>query len=134
MKITNPELKVVRFANEDVIATSLYYAPASFFGGNEGDTAQFTGSIVGYDDEAKGWLIPSDSISNVTFGKAQDRDYLIQAVANPNGSVYFEDYGVPVPSSVIINIIGAANTRDTYEYNGNLYTKGANYYELYGNQ
>lgn len=29
MKISNPEMKVIRFANEDVIATSLYYMSAA---------------------------------------------------------------------------------------------------------
>lgn len=127
MKISNPEMKVVRFANEDVIATSLYYASAadfnSAFGTNfTSDYVEFNGSMTGFDSAAGGWYV-----SNV-YG-AQEADSDSMEGLKSGGSIYLPEYGITIPSTAAEPI--ARQAYSTYSYNDGLYTKGATYYELY---
>ena len=51
MKISNTELKVVRFANEDVIATSLYVIP-------NGDNYDiYNGTMLSYSPTVSAWSV-----------------------------------------------------------------------------
>ena len=115
MKISKLELEVVRFANDDVIATSLYIIPYSqyhddaygSFGGS--DYVIMEGEQLHYDDAQKGWLIASYP----EFGI--DADMYANIITNP-GSYGFDRY----------------STYDAYQgSDGYYYTKGASYGELY---
>ena len=107
MKITNAELEVVRFAAEDVLATSLFYVADSnsgtgYYGvyGTMAPSYEEEGTwIVGYHSYDK-YEVSAETIEN-------DRTYnpyadTFDAYVDPNGS-------------------------------GAYYTKGAGYWELYGN-
>ena len=107
MKITNAELEVVRFAAEDVLATSLFFvadphSETGYYGINgtmapSGDAGTW---IVGYNSYDK-YEVTAETIENA-------RTY------NPYADT-FDAYVDPSEES------------DTY------YTKGVSYYELYGN-
>ena len=125
MKITNPELKVVRFDAEDVIATSLYYAPAAAFNATQGtsftsDYVQFEGTMVGSGPDA--WMI-----TNVRDAIAADSDSIDGLKSG--GSYYFSEFGITVDMSNMAPL--AQQAYDAYEYEGGLYTRGATYYETY---
>ena len=109
MRISTPELNVVRFANEDVIATSIFIT-----GETDPDTGMYKylyGSMsssgedgtwnVGY--ESTGWL------SDYEFS---------QAKGEYDGNYTF----------------GGETVYDAYKIGDDYYTKGVSYYELYGNQ
>lgn len=104
MKITNPELKVVRFNAEDVIATSLY----AFANGNGGYDI-YEGTMGAYDANAGAWSINlvGDSIETIS---AAD----------------FDDYSRNLAYDRIHSLYGA------YADGNNYFTKGATYVELYG--
>ena len=106
MKITNAELEVVRFAAEDVLATSMFYVADSnsetgyyrVYGtmAPSGDEGTW---IVGYHSYDK-YEVDAETIENDrTYSQY---DYIFDAYVDPNGS-------------------------------GAYYTKGASYWELYGN-
>ena len=110
MKMTNPELKVVRFANDDVIATSMFIVadPDSTSG-----YSYFNGNMTYYDSDEKGWGVYNADGGFTPLDLEELNDYK----AHPN-NYYF-----------------LGETYDTYtgEF-GNLFTKGASYWELYGDQ
>lgn len=125
--MTDLKLDVVRFSNEDVIATSLYYATAAAFNSAFGtsytsDYVQFNGSMTGYSDEAGGRYV-----TNVYGVSEADNDEMEGLMSG--GSVYLPDVGITIPSTVMAPI--AQQAYNAYSYNGGLYTKGATYYETY---
>ena len=128
MKVSNPELKVVRFANEDVIATSGYFMSATDFNSLYGtsftsDYVRFNGYMTGYDDAAGGWAV-APNLASAT-NAANDE---IEGVMS-GGSYYFADFDVTVDTTHMAPI--AQQHYGAYSYEGGLYTKGASYYELY---
>ena len=108
MKITNAELEVVRFAAEDVLATSMFYVadPAAettgyyCVYGTMAPSYEEEGTwIVGYNPYDK-YEVDADTIENErTYNP---NAYTFDAYVDPNGS-------------------------------GAYYTKGVSYWELYGN-
>ena len=122
MKITKPELKVIRFSSEDVIATSLYFMSAADYNAAHGtsfDTPYvwFNGSMTDYDPSISSWRI--SDIRNVDGMTEEDKGFIV--------GTYFEDMGVYFPG------VGGISY-EAFNYNDGLYTKGASYSELYGNQ
>ena len=105
MKITNPELKVVRFNAEDVIATSLY----AFADGNGGYNL-YEGTMGAYDANAGAWSVNlvGDKIDTIS---AADFDDYTRSINSPYD---------------IHSLYGAYKEGDYY------FTKGATYVELYG--
>lgn len=127
MKITNAELKVVRFNSEDVIATSLYYMPSAAFNALAGtdyssDYVQFEGIMTGYDPDASGW-----AITNIGAVSAADTDEMDGLKSG--GSFYFPDVGITIPMSHMAPL--AQQAYEAYSYNDGYYTKGATFYETY---
>lgn len=131
MKITNPELKVVRFANEDVIATSgilptngQFFIPINQFTGSysgTGDYVRFDGSFV---NNGSG----SYQISNISRAEgysAEDREGLHIV----NGKFYLPEMGFWMTANEgFINI--SKQSYDAFSYgDGNYYTNGVSYYE-----
>ena len=107
MKISNPELNVVRFAADDVIATSLFYVA---------DPASETGYYAVY-----GSMAPSGDAGTWVVGYNSYDMYEVTAETIENERTY-NPY---------------ADTFDAYldpNGSGAYYTKGASYWELYGNQ
>lgn len=132
IKITNPELKVVRFANEDVIATSfgplsgtdgLFYIPSGDYSGTysgTGNYVEFNGTFSSYSNGVYG----ISGINGAKDGIDGDRNNMV------TGTVYFPDVGITLPSSVMANI--AKGYYDAYSYgDGQYYTNGVSYYETY---
>ena len=106
MKITNAELEVVRFAAEDVLATSMFFVadPASETGyyrvyGTMAPSADEGTWIVGYHSYDKFEIDPETIENERTYHPYADT---FDAYIDPNGS-------------------------------GAYYTKGVSYWELYGN-
>lgn len=112
MKISNSELKVVRFANEDVIATSMF-----FVADPNSDTGYYridNGAMVP-SDEAGTWIVVYDPYSKMEVG-SETLDYARENVNFLyNADSIFDAYVDPNGS-------------------GAYYTKGVSYWELYGNQ
>ena len=105
MKITNPELKVVRFNAEDVIATS-FYAVANVNGGYD----IYEGTMGSYDANAGAWSVNLVGDSLKTISEAE-----------------FDDYTRSLNSPYdIYSLYGAYKDGNYY------FTKGATYVELYG--
>ena len=128
MKFANPEIEVLRFSSEDVIATSgapvvtgLFYIPSSqYSGGSFGtDYVAFNGNIGAYDAGAGGYKI--DNI----YGAYGDTDDERELLVSGGGSML----GVTIPGSFWNNL--AQQSYDAYSYNGNYYTNGVNYYTTY---
>lgn len=130
MKITNPELKVVRFNADDVIATSI--------GALTGKTGLFyvDNGNGGYDSfngefgEFNASLYEITGLYAWEYNVGGDRDRLISA--KNGGMVYMPDVGYPIPASVL-----AQNAPQTYDANldsGVYYSNGVSYYEQYWNQ
>ena len=137
MKISNTELKVIRFGADDVIATSLmmgplsgssglFYIPASQYSGGSfsGEYVEFNGTFGDFDGSA----YRIDGINTVSSPPETDRAGLITASGNENG---FVDLGVgyPLPASVLIPI--AQQAYDAYSYGGGYYSNGQSYYDIY---
>lgn len=123
MKMRNPELAVVRFESEDVIATSAGVMSTadynSYFNANY-DADQYPyvhfagGSMYGYDDNEQSWYFGTSGISHNGAGiTAQQMEDWRNGNLNNIGDVY--------------------STYDVYVKDGYAYTKGASYFELYGN-
>lgn len=120
MKISNPEMKVVRFANEDVIATSLYYMSAADYNaamGTSYDTPYvwINGAMSGasYDSSTASWKIDVTSVEPAT-----EDDMLFVRGG------YIEEVGIYFP--------GTSSSYEAYIKNGEHYTKGVTYKESIG--
>lgn len=131
-RLTNPELKIIRFASEDVIATSLgplsglkggFYIPSSLYNGGSlgGNYVEFQGTFGDYDGSAY-------NITNANGFKADvnnDRDGLTSG-----GSYTFPDVGITVDMSDMAPI--AQQYYDAFSYgDGQYYTNGISYYDQY---
>ncbi len=121
MKISNPEMKVVRFANEDVIATSLFYMSAADYNAAMGTNyttpyVWFNGAMNGasYDSSTASWKIdvttPVDPVTE---------DDLIFVRGG-----YIAETGVTIP--------GTTASYEAYIKDGEHYTKGVTYKESIG--
>ena len=134
MKISNPELKVVRFGADDVIATSgllgalsgtvgTFYIPAGQYSGsvNEpgGNYVEFNGTFGNYD----GSNYAIDNIYGAKGGVDDDRNSLV------SGSTYIPELGITLPSTVMENM--SKNAYDAYSYGGGYYSNGQSYYDIY---
>ena len=129
MKITNPELEVVRFNADDVIATSLYYMSAADFNAAQGTNftsnyVQFEGSMVG-DGSSGEW-----KIINISGATAADDDDIAGLMSG--GSVYLPEIGITIPSTVMEPI--ARQAFNAFKGSDGIYTKGVTYYEQYWNK
>ena len=135
MKIATPELKVVRFVSEDVIATSamlgplsgtngLFYIAAGDYSGSysgTGNYVEFSGTFGSYNGSAY-------EITGIYGAKAGVDDDKANLDSVSGGNVYFADMGVTVPASFLAPI--AQQTYDAYSYGGgSYYTNGISYYE-----
>ena len=130
MRISNPELKVVRFSSADVIATSaalmgatisgLFYMPNGS-GGYQGASGTFGEKDHGV-YELLNYTLTDEVLDQSGI------DMLIAASQNPNGMVD-SGMGYPIPASVLLPI--AQSTYLTYYDNGHYYTNGISYYEQY---
>ena len=128
-RLTNPELKVIRFASEDVIATSVllgktgtFYIPSGQYSGGSfsGNYVEFNGTFNSYSDGVYG-------ISGIYGAKGDvdsDRDVLISPPP-----YYFNDTGVTVAGEFMANM--SKNIYDAYSYDGQYYTNGISYYDTY---
>lgn len=131
MKISTPEIKVIRFSSEDVIVASssltgvlgLFYIPASQYSGNPDSSGyvEFNGTIGSKSGDRY-------SIQNI-YG-ARDVDPEDRAALMSGGSYW--TIGVLIPESVMEST--AKQTYDAFSYDGNYYTYGSSYYDQYWNQ
>lgn len=125
------KLEIVRFAAEDVIATSVlvgltgsFYIPTGQYtgaGSFSGDYVQFSGTFGSY----SGGAYEITDVNGAMDGVDSDRNVL--AGGPP---YYFPDMGVTVDSGTMANI--AKNFYDAYSYgDGRYYSNGASYYQQY---
>ena len=125
MKITNPELKVVRFNADDVIATSalLGLSRRFYIDNGQGGYQEFSGTFTSYSNGVY-VITPNGSFEDVL---SSDRENLMSG-----GDAYFPDMGVPVPGFDMAPI-----ARQYYDatFNGGVYySDGVSYYDEYWNQ
>lgn len=127
MKISTPEIKVIRFSSEDVIVASSsltgvygsFYIPSSQYSSGY---AEFNGTIGSKSDH--GYLI--ENASDPKPADSDERDGLMSG-----GSVSF--VGFPIPTSVMEKM--AKQYYDAFLYDdGQYYTYGRSYYDQYWNQ
>lgn len=127
MKISTPEIKVIRFSSEDVIVASSsltgvygsFYIPSSQYSSGYGE---FNGTIGSQSD--RGYLI-----ENVSGAKGADPEEMEGLMSG--GSVTFMG-GVTVDMSHMAPI--AKQYYDAFSYDGQYYTNGRSYYDQYWNQ
>ena len=129
MKITNPELEVVRFNADDVIATSLYYMSAADYNALYGtdftsDYVQFNGDMVATGNSGV-W-----GITNIYNVQAAPDDEVPGLMSG--GAVYIPELGMTLPSTVMEPI--ARQAYNAFKSDDGIYTKGVTYYEQYWNQ
>lgn len=120
MKISNPEMKVVRFANEDVIATSLFYMSAADYNTAMGTNyttpyVWVNGAMSGasYDSATASWKIDVTSVEPAT-----EDDMLFVRGG------YIEEAGITFP--------GTTAAYEAYIKDGEHFTKGVTYKESIG--
>lgn len=128
-RLTNPELNVIRFASEDVIATSAllglsrsFFIPSSQYSGSSfsSDYVEFYGTFSSYNDGIYG-------ISNISGAKAADNDEMDQLKSG--GAVVV--HGVTLPVNPTMKTM-ANQYYDAYSYgDGQYYTNGISYYDTY---
>ena len=128
MKISTPEIKVIRFSSEDVIVASgpvigssgLFFIPSSEYTGYSGSSkyVEFNGTIGS--QSSVGYLI--ENIYAVDDADPDDR------AAVMSGGSYWT-IGVLIPADVMETM--AQNTYDAFSYNGQYYTNGESYYNQY---
>lgn len=131
MKISTPEIKVIRFSSEDVIVASgsltgssgLFFIPSSEYSGYSGssDFVEFNGTIGS--QSSVGYLI--ENIYAVKGDDSGEREDLMSG-----GSV--THFGVTFNVSHMAPI--AQQTYDAFSYNGQYYTNGSSYYDQYWKQ
>lgn len=131
MKFVTPEIEVLRFSTEDVIATSgapivtkLFYMPTDQFqGGLSGsDYVQFEGVMGAYDSAAGGYRI-----TDVYSPALADTDEVNGLMSG--GTLYIPELGITIPSTALAPI--AQQAYNAYSYNGGYYTNGVTYYDMY---
>ena len=131
MKFVNPEIEIVRFSSEDVIATSgapistkLFYIPTTDYMGDlsGSDYVQFEGVMGGYDSAAGGYRI-----TDVYSPALADTDEVNGLMSG--GTLYIPELGITIPSTVMAPI--AQQAYNAYSYNGEYYTNGLTYYDMY---
>ena len=129
MKISTPEIKVIRFSSEDVIVASgpvthSFLIPSSEYSGYSGSSkyVEFSGTIGSHSGD--GYLI--ENVSGATGADSVDVDGL-----KSGGSYYFPDMGVTVDMSRMAPI--AQQYYEAFSYNGQYYTHGS-YYDIYWHQ
>lgn len=130
MKISTPEIKVIRFSSEDVIVASSsltgvsgsFFIPSKEYSGfsASGDYVEFTGTIGRR--SSVGYLI--GNISGVTDADSDEVEGVMSG-----GSYYFPDVGVTIPASPVMESM-ARQYYEAFNYDGQYYTKGT-YYDLY---
>ena len=128
MKISTPEIKVIRFSSEDVIVASgsltgksgSFYIPSSQYSGysTSSDFVEFKGTIGS--QSAVGYLI-----ENVSGVKDPEPDAVEGLMSGGKGGFYFSSTGIPVPASVLEPI--AKQYYEAFSYNGQYYTNGTFY-------
>lgn len=130
MKLSAPEFEVLRFASEDVIATSgllpanvtgLFYIPTSQFnGGSYGDAGylSFNGTGGTFNSAAGGYLITG--VNTIKTDVGGERDELMTKGG---------ELAAFIPASFFEDL--AQKTFDAYSYNGDYYTNGVSYYNMY---
>ena len=130
MKISTPEIKVIRFSSEDVIVASgavtrSFYIPSSEYSGYSGssDFVEFYGTIGS--QSGVGYLI--ENISGVKDANSEERDGLMSG-----GSYYLPDVGITVHDSSMAPI--AKQYYDAFSFDGQYYTNGSSYFDKYWNQ
>ncbi|MBR3144947.1 MAG: hypothetical protein IKF53_03525 [Clostridia bacterium] len=131
----NLKLEVIRFSNEDVIATSAmlgplsgqlgwFFIPTSQYGDGSlgGDYVQFGGRFGDY----SGGAYNITNIYDVSGNAQGDR-----AEIGPDADGYFDETGVPVfLYPTLANV--AKETYDAFSYgDGQYYSNGVNYFESY---
>lgn len=128
MKISTPEIKVIRFSSEDVIVASVavtrsFYIPSNQYSGYSGssDYVEFNGTIGSH--SGVGYLI--ENVSGAKDADSEEREGLMSG-----GSVSF--YGVTIDMSHMAPI--AQQYYDAFSYDGQYYTNGSSYYDQYWNQ
>lgn len=133
MKIAELKLEVVRFASEDVIATSagpltgmngLFYIPTNSYGGTysgSGNYVEFSGTF----GQLGGSGYEITGINGAKAGVDGDREGLMSS----NGT-YFPELGITIPNTAMAPI--AQQAYDAFSYgNGQYYTNGVSYYDQY---
>ena len=115
MKISNPELKVVRFGADDVIATSLFYGTDAL-----GNYKTFNGVLSPLGDGTY-------AVTNVYGVDDADMDEIDGLKSG--GSVYLPELGLTIPSTAMEPI--ARQAYEAYTYEDQYYSHGASYYDLY---
>lgn len=115
MKITNPELEVVRFSADDVIATSLYYI-------KDGDVYKEFEGVMTPDSNGRYKITP---VSGFTVVDDDDVEGLMSG-----GSVVF--FGTTIDMSDLAPI--AQQTYTAFKIDDEYYTYGVTYYEQYWNK
>lgn len=129
MKITNPELEVVRFNADDVIATSLYYMKAADFNAMRGTS--FTSDYV----EFEGTMFPTGEsgvwgITNIYNEKPATGSDIAGLMSG--GDYYDPDTGDTIPGWFMESTARIAY--DAFKGNNGISTHGVTYYEQYWNQ
>ena len=127
----NPEIEVLRFSGEDVIATSgtllpanvtgLFYIPAADYNNGSLGTSgyvSFNGTGGVYNSAAGGYLITD--IYSAYLDTQNERDDLMTKGG---------EMAAFIPASFFEGT--AKNTFDAYYYNGDYYTNGISYYNMY---
>lgn len=126
MKISTPEIKVIRFSSEDVIVASSsltgvygsFYIPSSQYSSGYGE---FNGTIGRKSDV--GYLI--ENVSGAKAADPEEREGIMSG-----GSVTFGGVTVPMPDMAPI----AQQYYDAFSYDGQYYTNGKSYYDQYWHQ
>ena len=128
MKISTPEIKVIRFSSEDVIVASgaairSFYIPSNQYSGSSfsSEFVEFSGTIGSL--SGNGYLI--ENVSGAKAADSEERDGLMSG-----GSVSF--YGVTIDMSDMAPV--ARQYYDAFSYDGQYYTNGRSYYDQYWNQ
>ena len=134
MRITNPEINVILFSNEDVIATSgaigtlfsdrLFYIPFAEYGG----TVSGSGAYVEFRGDFTNNGSGSYLISNINSAQAVPESDVTN-LTTP-GHAYLPDVGITINSNAMAPIAAQAYTA-SYS-NGSYYTNGVSYYDQYG--
>ena len=130
MKISTPEIKVIRFSSEDVIVASgavtrSFYIPSKQYSGYSGssDFVEFYGTIGSH--SGVGYLI--ENVSGAKDADSGEREGLMSG-----GSHYFPDVEVTIPMPDMAPV--AKQYYDAFSYDGQYYTNGISYYDQYWNQ